>query len=156
MHNATELFYLNVPIDTLKKTAIKILKKGEPVQFGCDVRYMSHSKEGVMDNDLYDYELLFNTTLNLDKGRRVDMRHVVLTHAMVFTGVDLVNGKPVKWKVENSWGDKVGKKGFFIMSDNWFDEYTFDLIIDKKFLTKKVLKEFEQKPTQLPPWHPMG
>jgi bleomycin hydrolase len=74
---------------------------------------------------------------------------------MVFLGVDLVNGKPVKWKVENSWGDKVGKQGVFIMNHNWFEEHVYSLIINKKYLTKTMLQQFKKKPIVLPPWHPM-
>lgn len=156
MHNAHELHYLNVPIETLKSIAIEVLKDNQTCLFGCDVRYQSHTKDGIMDNDLLEYELFFDMPFSMTKGQRVDSLHVRLTHAMVLTGVELVDGKPVQWKVENSWGDKVGKKGFFIMSDSWFDEYTFDIIALKKYVPEELLPGFEQEPIVLPPWHPMG
>ncbi|MBN2381801.1 C1 family peptidase [bacterium] len=156
MPDGHKIHYLNVPIDLIKQTALKVLKKGEACMFGCEVRYMSHSKEGILADDLYDYGLLFDTTFGMNKAERVESLHVRCTHAMVLTGVELVNKKPVTWRIENSWGDKVGKKGTFIMSDEWFDEYVFDLIVHKKYLTETILRQFKQKPVELPPWHPLG
>ncbi len=146
---------LNVRNSELKKIAVKMLKNEDAVLFGCDVIQQSHTKDGILYDDVYDFEALFQTSFKMNKADRLDYGQSVMTHSMVFTGVDLVNGKPRKWKVENSWGDKVGKKGFFIMSDEWFTEHVYDLIVPKKYLTEKQLKLYEQDPIVLPPWHPM-
>lgn len=156
MSGKRRLHYLNVPMDVLKGTAVEIIKQGEAVMFGCDVRYQSHTKDGIMAENLLDYSLLFDTPFRLNKGERVEYLHVRLTHSMVLTGVDLVNGKPVKWKVENSWGDKVGRKGYFVMSDEWFDEYGFDLLVPKRYLSSEMIEAFKQEPIVLPVWHPLG
>ncbi|MHC4778460.1 MAG: C1 family peptidase [Planctomycetota bacterium] len=147
---------LNMPIDQLKKTAIRILRAGEPCLFGCEVRLDMHSKEGILDTDLFQFDLVFDTDFRMTKAERLDSRQAIMTHAMVFTGVDIVKGKPVKWKVENSWGEQFGKKGFFIMSDEWFDEHVFEVVAHKKYLSPKQVKMFKQKPRVLPPWHPFG
>ena len=93
----------------------------------------------------------------MNKAQRLEYSESLMTHAMVITGVDLDdNGKPTKWKVENSWGEKVGKKGYYVMSDDWFSEYVYEIIIDKKYLTKKEKELLDTKPTMLEPWDPMG
>jgi len=79
-----------------------------------------------------------------------------MTHAMVFTGVDIVNGKPTKWRVENSWGEKGGNKGYFLMTDNWFDQYNYEVVVDKKYLPRRILEIFAKEPVALDPWDPMG
>ena len=79
-----------------------------------------------------------------------------MTHAMLFTGVDLKKNKPTKWRVENSWGNKSGDKGYFLMTDEWFDEYNYEVVIDKKYLPKKIVELFNNKPVKLKPWDPMG
>ncbi|OGL46096.1 MAG: hypothetical protein A2161_09535 [Candidatus Schekmanbacteria bacterium RBG_13_48_7] len=150
-----EMIALNVPNNILLGRAIQVLKSGEACLFSADVLQHSHSKEGLLDTGIYDYDLIFNTPFKMDKITRIQTLQTRLTHCMVLVGVDLVNGKPVKWKVENSWGESVGKKGIFIMSENWFDEHVYALIIHKKFLTKKMLQLFKQPPISLPPWHPM-
>ena len=149
------LFCLNVPIETLRQKAVQVLRAGEACLFGADVLQESYSKDGLLDSDLYDYELIFDTPFKMDKTRRIQTLQTRLTHSMVFLGVDIKNGKPVKWKVENSWGESSGKKGFFIMSQSWFDEHVYDVILHKKFLSKAMLKAFEKPPIILPPWHPM-
>ena len=92
----------------------------------------------------------------MDKAQRVDYASSLMTHAMVLLGVDIVKGKPVKWKVENSWGDKVGEKGFFVMDDKWFDEYLYQIVVPRKNLSAKLQKVLKQKPVVLKPWDPMG
>lgn len=95
----------------------------------------------------------------MTKGERLDYAQSLMTHAMVLTGVDIVDGQPTKWKVENSWGDKVGTKGYFVASDAWFDEYVYQVVVNKKFLTDSenaVIKAEYDKPTLLAPWDPMG
>jgi bleomycin hydrolase len=148
--------WLNVPIDVLKRYAVKVLKNEEACLFGCDVIQESHSKEGILDTELFDYDHLFGTRFNMDKGSRVDWGVTRLTHSMVFVGVDLLRGRPVKWKVENSWGEEVGKKGYFVMTDRWFDEHVFNIMIHKRYLSEEHLRQYEQPPVVLPPWHPMA
>ena len=149
--------YLNVSIDEMKKSAIKSLKNNEAVWFGCDVGKMFHRELGVMDNTLYDYESFFGIDSNMDKATRLEYGDSQMTHAMLFTGVDIKNNKPTKWRVENSWGPKGGgDKGYYLMTDEWFDEYNYEVVIDKKYLSKKTLKLFKQKPITLNPWDPMG
>jgi len=148
--------YLNVSIDEMKKYAIKSIKNDEAVWFGCDVGKMFHRDLGVMDTDLYDYESFFGIDSNMDKATRLEYGDSQMTHAMLFTGVDLKNNKSLKWRVENSWGKKGGDKGYFLMSDQWFDQYNYEVVIDKKYLSKNVLQLFKQKPIELSPWDPMG
>lgn len=156
MVGGVEWIWLNLPIIELKKIAIKILKKGEAVLFGCDVVQDSHSKAGIMFHNIYDYELLFQAPFMMNKAERLDYGQSNLTHSMVLSGVNLVDNKPVTWKVENSWGTEVGQKGYFIMSDEWFDEHVLNIVIPEKYLTQKMIKLFDQKPVLLPPWHPMA
>ncbi|MCU0723517.1 MAG: C1 family peptidase [Planctomycetes bacterium] len=146
---------LNLPLVELKKIAVKTLKSKEAALFGCEVRLDQHSKEGIADPRMFDYGLLFDTTLGLDKGERLEYGQARMTHSMVFTGVDLVGEKPLKWKVENSWGDQFGKKGFWVMHDAWFDEHVMELIVPRKYLSKKHLDLLKAEPVVLPPWHPL-
>jgi len=151
-----QIHYLNLPISTLKELSMKQLDDGEPVWFGCDVGKFMNRELGIMDNQLYDYEKLLNIDFELTKADRLNYRGSVLTHAMVFTGVHIVDGKPKKWKVQNSWGEEPGKKGFFIMSDGWFDEYNYEVAIHKKYISDALLKMYRQPPVVLDPWDPMG
>lgn len=148
--------YLNLEIEELKNLAIKQLEDSESVWFGCDVDKMFDREKGVLHHDLYDFNETLATCLDLDKGKRLDYGISQMTHAMVFAGVNLVDGKPTKWKVENSWGEKVGKKGMFIMNDKWFDDHTYQVVINKKYLNKEQLKAWDTKPIELEPWDPMG
>ncbi len=148
--------YANVNIEDIKRAAIKSIKNNEAVWFGCDVGKMFHRDLGVMDMELYDYETLFSTEFPMDKGTRLEYGDSVMTHAMLFTGVDLVKGKPTKWRVENSWGKKGGNKGYYLMTDKWFNEYNYEVVIDKKYLPNRILEIFNQEPTKLAPWDPMG
>ncbi len=148
--------YLNVDVKTLKALALAQLKGGEPVWFGCDVGQLSDRESGIMDTELFLYEDALGTTFELDKAGRLDYGESMLTHAMVFTGVHCVGDKPVRWKVENSWSEKSGKDGFFIMTDDWFSEYNYQVVIHKKHLSPALLKAIDQKPVILKPWDPMG
>jgi bleomycin hydrolase len=150
------LITVNRPLAELKKYVIKAIKKGEAVLFSCDVLQGNHAKEGLLHEGMFDFELLFDTTFRLSKADQLEYRSATCNHCMVITGVDIVKDKPVKWKIENSWGEAYGKKGFFMMSDKWFDERVFSFVIHKKYLPKEVLSIFKQKPVELPPWHPMG
>lgn len=149
--------YLNVEMDVLKKATIDMLKNGETVWFGADVGKMMDRELGLLDLSVYDFGSVYGTTFGLDKAGRLDYCHSAMNHAMVFTGVDLdAKGHPRKWRVENSWGEQVGEKGFFAMSDDWFDEYVYEVAVDRKFVPARILKALEQKPVHLPPWDPMG
>ncbi len=149
--------YLNVDMETLKALSLKQLSANEPVWFGCDVGQMMDRENGILDTELYLYEDALGTTFRLDKAGRLDYGESLLTHAMVFTGVHLSEeGNPVRWKVENSWSDKSGKEGYFIMSDSWFNEYTYQVVIHRKHLTPELLAAHEQPPVILNPWDPMG
>ena len=148
--------YVNVDIDDMKRAAIKSLKNNEAVWFGCDVGKMFHRDLGIMDVDLYDYESLFDTKFLMDKGKRLEYGDSLMTHAMLFTGVDIFKGKSTKWRVENSWGTKGGDKGYYQMSDKWFDEFNYEVVVDKKYLPKRILEIFDREPVALEPWDPMG
>ena len=148
--------YLNVSIEEMKKSTIKSIKNNEPVWFGCDVGKMFHRDLGVMYEGLYRYDLLFGVDFEMDKAAKLEYGDSQMTHAMVFTGVDINKGKPVKWRVENSWGNKGGDKGYYLMTDEWFDEYNYEVVVDKKYLPKKILDLLNKKPSVLPPWDPMG
>ncbi|MAV63937.1 MAG: aminopeptidase [Candidatus Marinimicrobia bacterium] len=148
--------YANVEIDDIKKAAIKSIKSDEAVWFGCDVGKMFHRDLGIMDIDLYDYESLFGTDFLMDKAARLEYGDSMMTHAMLFTGVDIVDGKSRKWRVENSWGAKGGSKGYYLMTDKWFNEYNYEIVVDKKYLPKRILDLFKKEPVELAPWDPMG
>ncbi|MEE8437129.1 MAG: C1 family peptidase [Candidatus Neomarinimicrobiota bacterium] len=149
--------YLNLPSRRLKQAASNSIKDDNPVWFGCDVGKYFHKKLGVMDMDLFDFELFYGTDFPLDKGGRLEYGDSQMTHAMLFTGVDLdKNGKVLKWRVENSWGSKRGDKGYDIMSDSWFDEYNYEVVVHKDYMTAADLSEYQDKPVHLPPWDPMG
>ncbi|MDD3806408.1 MAG: C1 family peptidase [Candidatus Marinimicrobia bacterium] len=148
--------YLNVDIETLKKLVLVQLKEGEPVWFGCDVGQFSDRESGIMDTELFRYEDALGISFDLDKAGRLDYGESMLTHAMVFTGVHCVDDKPVRWKVENSWSEKSGEKGFFVMTNRWFKEYNYQVVIHKKYLSPELLEAAKQTPIVLKPWDPMG
>ncbi len=152
-----ETRYLNVDLDTMKRAAIAQIKDERPVWFGCDVGKLFDRDLGLMDIDLYDYDALYSVPFTLTKAERLDYGASVMTHAMVFTGVDLdEEGLAQKWRVENSWGDKNGEKGFMVMTDRWFDEFNYEVVVDRKYLAPAVLAILDSAPIDLPPWHPMG
>ncbi|MCD8336501.1 MAG: C1 family peptidase [Lachnospiraceae bacterium] len=149
--------YVNLPIEELKKAAIAQMKDGEPVWFGCDVGKRSERKSGVLDTDNYALEDLFQTSFSMTKAERLDYGQSLMTHAMVFQGVNLdENGKPNRWQVENSWGDETGREGYFVMSDRWFDEYMYQVVVNRKYLSKEILNAYDSEPIMLKPWDPMG
>ncbi len=150
--------YLNVEIEQMKKAAIRSLKNDEPVWFGCDVSKHFHRELGVMDIDLFDYDSFYNLKFGMDKALRLEYGDSQMTHAMLFTGVDLDSkNKPKKWRVENSWGNKGGDKGYHIMTDKWFDEYNYEIVVHKKYISQKMLDLINMEtPIQLDPWDPMG
>ncbi|MCY7033962.1 aminopeptidase C [Streptococcus sanguinis] len=149
--------YLNVEMDRLKELAIAQMQAGETVWFGSDVGQSSNRKAGVMAEGMHDFTASMDIRLTQDKAGRLDYSESLMTHAMVLTGVDLdENGRAKKWKVENSWGEKVGNKGYFVASDAWMDEYTYQIVVRKEFLTAAELAAYEAEPLVLAPWDPMG
>ncbi len=149
--------YLNLSIDELKAAAIAQMQGGEPVWFGSDVGQHSLRSEGLMDLDAMDLTDLFDVQFGMDKAERLDYGQSMMTHAMVLQGVNLNDdGKPDRWKVENSWGEKNGNKGYFVMTDDWFSEFTYQVVINKKYLSEAQLALWEQEPVELEPWDPMG
>ncbi|NLG24963.1 MAG: C1 family peptidase [Clostridiales bacterium] len=148
--------YLNLPSADLKALAIAQLKDGQPVWFGCDVGKMLMRDRGIMGMRTFDYEATLGVKFGLDKARRLDLRESVLTHAMVFLGVNLVDGVPDRWKVENSWSDKRGQDGYYIMTDEWFDQFNYEVVVERKYLSDAQRAAYDQDPIALKPWDPMG
>ncbi|KAF2758445.1 bleomycin hydrolase [Pseudovirgaria hyperparasitica] len=148
--------YVNVSMKTMKDAVIATLKKDIPVFFGCDVGKYSDSASGIMDTDLYDYELGFNIRLGMNKAERLQTGESAMTHAMVLTAVHVVDDKPVRWRVQNSWSDSAGTKGFFVMSDAWMDEFVYQAVVDPSVVSEEIRKVLKQEPKMLPLWDPMG
>ena len=148
--------YLNVENEIMKDITKRLLEDGTPVWFGCDVGKQMRTKEGLWDSNILDFESLYQTELGLDKASRLHYHQTLMTHAMLFTGVDVVDGKPRRWRVENSWGEDRGRKGFYTMNDSWFDEYMFEIAAPKSMLPPELLAAFNQEPKVLEAWDPMG
>ena len=150
--------HLNLPIEELKKAAVKQLKDGYPVWFGCDVGRSSvvEDERAMLDTKAVDYESLFNVDLKLSKEDALDYGYSMMTHAMTFTGVQMNGNEPLRFKVENSWGEKFGYKGHFVMTSDWFDQYVYQVVVNKKYLPEKLRKAYEKKAIELSPWDPMG
>lgn len=147
--------YLNLPVDEIKQMAIASIKDNTALYFSCDVNKFLLRKEGFADLNNYDYESLMGVTFGMNKQERIYTHASGSTHAMTLIAVDLKDGKPVKWMVENSWGATSGYQGNIIMTDEWFNEYMFRLVVDKKYVPASVMKYFDQKPVMLPAWDPM-
>ena len=149
--------YLNLPSKRLKEVAAASIKDDHPVWFGCDVGKHFHRNLGVMDMDIFDFELFYSTDFPMTKTDRLEFGDSQMTHAMLFTGVDLDGrGLPRKWQVENSWGEKRSDKGYDIMTDSWFDEYNYEVVVYKDYITKDEFSVYQKDPVVLPPWDPMG
>lgn len=151
--------YVNLPIEALKRVAVAQLRDGLPVWFGSDVDQGFLREDGVLDPAALDVDALFGLPIEagLDKAARLEYGESVMTHAMTIQGVNLdAEGIPTRWRIENSWGDDHGKKGYDIASAAWFDEYVYQVVVDKKYLTKEELDAYESEPIELAPWDPMG
>ena len=149
--------YLNVEMKRLKELAIAQMQAGETVWFGSDVGQSSNRKAGIMEEGMHDLTASMDIQLTQDKAGRLDYSESLMTHAMVLAGVDLdEKGQAQKWKVENSWGEKVGDKGYFVASDAWMDEYTYQIVVRKDLLTPEELAAYNADPIVLAPWDPMG
>lgn len=148
--------YINLPVADIKEMAIASLKDSTMMYFSCDVGKFLNSKRGLLDVDNYDYESLMGTTFGMDKKQRIQTFSSGSSHAMTLMAVDLdKDGKPLKWMVENSWGPQAGYQGHLIMTDRWFDEYMFRLVVETKYVPEKVKELLKQKPIRLPAWDPM-
>ncbi len=147
--------YLNLPIEKIKEMAIASIKDNTALYFSCDVGKFLDRKRGLADLGNFDYGSLLGVTFSMDKKQRIQTHASGSTHAMTLIAVDLKDGKPVKWMVENSWGADSGYKGNIIMTDEWFDEYMFRLVVEKKYVPADVMALMQQKPTLLPAWDPM-
>jgi bleomycin hydrolase len=148
--------YLNVPSEEMKSVTQKLLEDGIPVWMGCDVGKEMDRKGGYWDANLFNVSDLYGVEYGMNKENRLQHGQTMMTHAMLFTGVDVVDGKPRRWRVENSWGDDTGQKGYYTMNDSWYDEYMFEIAAPKDYLTEKMLKGLETEPVVLPAWDPMG
>ena len=147
--------YVNLPVDRIKDIAISSIRDGKAMYFSCDVAKFLNSKKGVLDIANYDYSSLFGIDLNMDKRQRVMTHASGSSHAMTLMAVDIRDDKPLKWMVENSWGAESGYKGHLIMTDEWFNEYMFRLVAEKKYVPSDVLEMLKQEPVRLPAWDPM-
>ena len=149
--------YVNLPVERIKEMAIASIKDNVAMYFSCDVRKFLDLKKGTNDVANLDYDSLMGVTFGMDKKERVQTYASGSTHAMTLIAVDVCpeTGKPVKWMVENSWGPSSGYKGCLIMTDEWFNEYMFRLVVEKKYVPADILQMLEQTPVQLPAWDPM-
>lgn len=148
--------YVNLPIEDIKEMAIASLKDSTMMYFSCDVGKFLDSDRGLLDVKNYDYESLMGTSFGMDKKQRIETFSSGSSHAMTLMAVDLnKEGKPVKWMVENSWGAGSGYQGHLIMTDEWFNEYMFRLVVENKYVPVKIMELFQQKPIRLPAWDPM-
>lgn len=178
MVNGRRVLYNNQPVEVLKKLTAASLKDNEAVWFGCDVDKHFERKIGALHLDIHSYELTFGISMKyLNKAQRLLYGGSLMTHAMVFTGFSweentkttdtedplkpveegaAVDIKTMKWRVENSWGDEKDKPGYLMMTDSWYSEYVYEVVIDKKYVPDDVLGVLQQEPIVLPAWDPMG
>ena len=148
--------YLNVPSKEMKAINQKLLEDGIPVWMGCDVGKEMERKKGLWDANLFDVGGLYGVEYGMDKADRLRHNQTMMTHAMLFTGVDVVDGKARRWRVENSWGGDTGQKGYYTMNDSWYDEHMFEIASPISYLNEKMIAGLEGEPVVLPAWDPMG
>jgi len=150
------VIYLNVDTQVIKDVAAATIQGGEPVWFGCDVGKMMSNDYAFWDAELYDLPSVYDTAFDLDKAARLAYHETAMTHAMLFTGVDVLDGVTRRWRVENSWGADRGKDGFYTMNDSWFGQYVFEIAARKSALPAELQSALDAEPIVLPAWDPMG
>ena len=148
--------HLNLPMERMKELIIEQLKHDEVVWFGSDVSSYRDRSTGLWDDQSYDYENVFDFDIKFEKEDMLDYHQSCMNHAMVLTGVNIKNGEPNRWKVENSWGEDVGKKGYYLMSGSWFDRYVYQAVVNKKYLNKEEKEALKGELVLLAPRDPMG
>ena len=149
--------YLNIPMEELKELIIAQLKDGEIVWFGSDVGHSGERELGIWSTDCFDYDGIFGMSFSMTKEERLNNRESAMSHAMCVTGVSLDEaGRPLKWKIENSWSDAHGEKGYYIMDDGWFDNFVYQAVVRRKYLNKKQQEGLKTDPLHFYPWDPMG
>jgi bleomycin hydrolase len=148
--------YLNIPIEEMKSITQRLLEEGTPVWMGCDVGKQIDRKRGLWNAELFESQQLYGVEFGMDKASRLRFGQTMMTHAMLFTGVDVVDGRPRRWRVENSWGADNGVKGFYTMNDDWFDEYMFEVAAPSSHLSDQMREALNTEPVVLPAWDPMG
>lgn len=144
--------FVNVPFEKLQTAALKQLKAGETVWVGNDVLQQMDRKRGLMDAKLFHREELLDVDFTMDKRDRLESRQAMVSHAMTLTGFDLVNDQPTRWKIENSWGKENGDNGYFVMTQDWFEQFTYEAVINKKYLSADLRKLAASEPVELTAW----
>lgn len=148
--------YLNLPSDEIKKYAIESIKADEAMYASCDVGKQLYKNDGTLDLKNYDFESLLGINFGMDKPERIKTFDSGSSHAMLLMAVDTDNNdKPVKWQFENSWGSAYGNNGYLTFTDEWFNDYMFRVVVNKKYVDNEIIKLSEQKSILLPPWDPM-
>lgn len=154
---APSIRHLNLPLKRIENLIIQTLKDGEPVWFGSDVSYYKDRNKGIWDDNLFDYYSAFGMDFSFNKKDMLDFYQSSMNHAMLITGVTLdENEKPLKWKIENSWGTELGKEGYFLQSESWFEKFFYQAVIKKKYLNEEEKENLKKEPIHLPLWDPFG
>ena len=148
--------HLNLEMKRMKELILKQLKDGEIVWFGSDVGFYGDRERGIWDDRLFDFKTSVDLDYKMSKGESLDYRASAMNHAMCITGVALKAGRPTKWKIENSWGNANGENGYYFMSSSWFDQFVFQAVVNKKYLSEAERKIYDGKLIELKPWDPMG
>lgn len=151
-----EILHLNLPMDRFKELVLKQIQNNEVVWFGCDCGKYAEREECLWDMNLFDYKTPFDLDYYISKEDALDYHISTMDHAMVLTGVSIENGKPTKWKVENSWGTEKVNKGYYVMRDSWFDVYVYQAVVNRKYLGEEEKKAYGKRVNVLKPWDPMG
>jgi bleomycin hydrolase len=152
----SNLTFINLDIDKIKGYVLNSLLNKEPVWFAADAGWQMERTHGIMADDIYDYESLLGLSDQMSKADRIQYRASSANHAMAFVGVDTLNGKAMKWRVENSWGADTGDHGYWTMYNDWFDTYVYTVVINKKYVPEQVLSILKTKPRSLPTWDPLA
>ena len=154
---APPVTYLNLPMEEIKDLIVRLLQDGKPVWFGSDVGSMGERSMGIWSDKIYDFDGTLGIDFSMTKEERLNIRESAMNHAMVITGVNLdENGVPNRWKIENSWSDQNGEKGYYVMNAGWFDKFVYQAVIEKSYLDEKQLEALQTEPMHFMPWDPMG